>query len=95
MSGRGEGEEAWKPHHFCPLHFAFVVLESFRLFVIFLVCFCCASRGKDLGFLARCFEGGGGLLAFEVVKSGDSDFWLWRGRNKKKGGTELAGWSKR
>ena len=42
--------------------------------------------GKDLGFLAGCFEGGGGVLAFEVVKSGDSDFWLWYGRNKKKGG---------
>ena len=29
---------------------------------------------------------GGGVLAFEVVKSGDSDFWLWRGRNKKRRG---------
>lgn len=26
------------------------------------------------------------MLAFEVVKSGDSDFWLWYGRNKKRGG---------
>ena len=46
--------------------------------------------GKDLGFLAGCFEGGGGVLAFEVVKSGDSDFWLWYGRNKKRRGTEQA-----
>ena len=47
------------------------------------------GQGQGLGFLARCFEGGGerrGLLAFEVVKSGDSDFWLWYGRNKKKEG---------
>ena len=64
--------------------------------MIFLVCFCCASRGKDLGFLARCFEGGGGVLAFEVVKSGDSAFFgFGMGEIKKKGGTELAGWSKR
>ena len=53
--------------------------------MIFLVCFCCASRGKDLGFLARCFKGGG-VLAFEVVKSGDSAFFgFGMGEIKKRG----------
>ena len=65
------GRRSLETPSFLPSPFFPVVLDS--------------SWGKDLGFLARCFEGGGGVLAFEVVKSGDSDFWLWRGRNKKGG----------